>query len=139
MVLPMGFMARRRMRFDTAPGAINNNARKGKRKDMPPVDYRDASSVSVASATEAKRTPDVILAIQVLADRVGDLNKMAEELTDRLGSVLSPEFAGKALGSASSGAPVPARCQMADQIGVIFGKADEAADKLRSILNRLEV
>lgn len=112
----------------------NNNARKGTRKDMPPVNY-----ASVETPVDAKRTPDVILAIQVLADRVGDLDKMAEALTGRLGSVLSPEFAGKALGSASSEAPAPARCQMADQIGVICGKADEAADKLRSILNRLEV
>lgn len=101
---------------------------------MPPVNF-----APVKSPAELKRTPDVILAIQVLADRVGDLNKMAEVLTGRLGLVLSPEFAGKAPSSASTDDPAPARCQMADQIGVICGKADEAAEKLRSILNRLEV
>lgn len=101
---------------------------------MPPVSY-----APVETPVAAKRTPDVVLAIQVLADRVGDLNKMAEALTDRLGSVLAPEFSGKAGDTDPDKVPAPARCQMADQIGVICGKADEAADKLRSILNRLEV
>lgn len=137
MVLPMGFMARRRMRFDTAPGAINNNARKGKRKDMPPVSYNDINPVSSATG-EANRAPDVLQAVAGLALNVSTLNKIADELTERLAQVLLPPNAGKALVS-SAESPQPVRTPLSNRIQTISDEANDALDKLRSILGRLEV